>query len=338
MVIINQTIINNLAAKINAKEKQSNKTTTISSSSTDTQYPSAKAVYTALQNADSGATVDIDYYFDTTGKELVFEYDNISGISEGNSLSVSIATSWGSPTSDEKVPSEALVKSALDSKAASDHTHSQYLTEHQSLTNYIQKSQTSGLVKNDGTIDTNSYSQTGHTHNQYLTEHQSLANYIQKSQTAGLIKNDGTIDSTSYSTFSGSYSDLSNKPSYTATVTSSTANAYKIGSINISGSSVDIYAKDTDTQPPSASTTTPSADTTSGSYGSGTTYARANHTHPKSSLYAESSHTHSAYVNPTIADNLTTNDSSQVLSAKQGKVLKDYIDTLVGNIEEDMLS
>lgn len=52
MVIINQTIINNLAAKINAKEKQSNKTTTISSSSTDTQYPSAKAVYTALQNAN----------------------------------------------------------------------------------------------------------------------------------------------------------------------------------------------------------------------------------------------------------------------------------------------
>lgn len=138
MVIINQTIINNLAAKINAKEKQSNKTTTISSSSTDTQYPSAKAVYTALQSASGeGATVDIDYYFDTTGKELVFEYENINGINEGNSLSVSIATSWGSPTSDEKVPSEALVKSALDGKAASDHTHSQYLTEHQSLANYV---------------------------------------------------------------------------------------------------------------------------------------------------------------------------------------------------------
>lgn len=324
MVIINQTVINNFAAKINAKEKQSNKTTTISSSSTDTQYPSAKAVYTALQNASSSATVDIDYYFDTTGKELVFEYDNISGISEGNSLSVSIATSWGSPTSDEKVPSEALVKSALDGKAASDHIHNQYLTEHQSLTNYIQKSQTSGLVKNDGTIDTNSYSQTGHTHSQYLTEHQSLANYVQKETGKGL--------------FSGSYADLTNKPSYTATITSSTTGSYKIGSINISGSSVDIYGKDTDTQPPSASTTTPSADTTSGSYGSGTTYARANHIHPKSSLYAEASHTHSAYVNPTIADNLTTNDSSQVLSAKQGKVLKEYVDTLIGNIEEDMLS
>lgn len=35
------------------------------------------------------------------------------------------------------------------------------------------------------------------------------------------------------------------------------------------------------------------------------------------------SHTHSAYVNPTIADNLTTDNSAQVLSAKQGKVLND---------------
>lgn len=279
MVIINETIINNFAAKINAKEKTSNKTTTISSSSTDTQYPSAKAVYTALQNAGSGATVDIDYYFDTTGKELVFEYDNISGINEGNSLNVSIATSWGSPTSDEKVPSEALVKSALDGKAASDHTHNQYLTEHQSLSNYVQKETGKGL-------------------------------------------------------FSGSYADLTNKPSYTATITSSTTGSYKIGSINISGSSVDIYGKDTDTQPPSASTTTPSADTTSGSYGSGTTYARANHTHPKSTLYAEASHTHSNYVNPTIADNLTTNDATQVLSAKQGKVLNDLIGQAISYINQ----
>ncbi|MBR3208645.1 MAG: hypothetical protein IKF82_00095 [Bacilli bacterium] len=43
---------------------------------------------------------------------------------------------------------------------------------------------------------------------------------------------------------------------------------------------------------PSSSSTIPSADTQNGSYGSGTDYARANHTHPKSSLYAESSHTH----------------------------------------------
>ena len=44
------------------------------------------------------------------------------------------------------------------------HKHSQYLTQHQSLANYIQKSQTSGLVKNDGSIDTNAY----------LTSHQQV--------------------------------------------------------------------------------------------------------------------------------------------------------------------
>ncbi len=35
---------------------------------------------------------------------------------------------------------------------------------------------------------------------------------IQPSNTTGLLKNDGTVDTTSYSTFSGSYNDLSNKP------------------------------------------------------------------------------------------------------------------------------
>lgn len=42
-----------------------------------------------------------------------------------------------------------------------------YLTSHQSLTDYVQKSQTVGLLKNDGTVDTNAY----------LTAHQSLSGY-----------------------------------------------------------------------------------------------------------------------------------------------------------------
>lgn len=57
-----------------------------------------------------------------------------------------------------------------------------------------------------------------------------------------------------------------------------------------SGSYNDLTSKPTI---PSASSTVPSADTTNGAYGSGTTYARANHQHPKSSLYAEASHIHS---------------------------------------------
>ena len=69
----------------------------------------------------------------------------------------------------------------------------------------------------------------------------------------------------------------------------SKANVSSLSTVATSGSYNDLSNKPTI---PTASTTTPSADTTSGSYGSGTSYARSNHTHPKSSLYAESSHTH----------------------------------------------
>lgn len=86
--------------------------------------------------------------------------------------------------------------------------------------NFISTSNTVGLIKNDGTIDTT----------QYISEHQSLDNYVEKSATAGLIKNDGTIDTTQYLSehqdisgkanisdlhavaTSGSYADLENIP------------------------------------------------------------------------------------------------------------------------------
>lgn len=194
-------------------ESKSNKVTSLSASSTDTQYPSAKAVYDTIQN--SGGCVE-DYYFDSTTKEIVIDYVCGSGSgsgSSGNGGSVTVDDSW---ITDSTNPIQSkIIKLALDGKAANDHTHSQYLTEHQSLTNYVQKNNTAGLLKNDGTVMTS-----------------------------------GT------------------------------------GSTN----------------------------------------------------FALGNHTHSAYVNPTIADNLTTDNSSQVLSAKQGKVLKEYVDTLIGNIEEDMLS
>ena len=50
---------------------------------------------------------------------------------------IDIQTSWGNPTSDSKVASEKLTEDTLDTKIA--------------------KSSTSGLVKNDGPIDTSAY-------------------------------------------------------------------------------------------------------------------------------------------------------------------------------------
>lgn len=48
--------------------------------------------------------------------------------------------------------------------------------------------------------------------------------------------------------------------------------------------------------------------------------------------FAELNHTHSEYINPTIVDNLTTDDNTKVLSAKQGKVLNDMIGDAISYI------
>ena len=60
----------------------------------------------------------------------------------------------------------------IPSKTSDLTNDSGFLTQHQSLANYLQKSNTNGLVKNDGTIDTNNY----------LTEHQSLSDYMTRTE------------------------------------------------------------------------------------------------------------------------------------------------------------
>ena len=158
---------------------------------------------------------------------------------------VDVVTSWEETLSDTKVPSEKLTKNSLDAKAdasslATVATTGDYddLTDKPSIpssssdlsdgSNIVKKSSTSGLLKNDGSVDTTAYSTFDGNYNNltnkptiptiptnvsaftndvgYLTQHQSLANYIQKSSTSGLLKNDGTVDTTSY---------LSSLPSHT---------------------------------------------------------------------------------------------------------------------------
>ena len=205
----------------------------------------------------------------------------------------------------------------------------------------------------------------------FLTSHQSLANYIQKSNTSGLVKNDGTIDTTSYSTFSGNYSDLNGKPSLATVATTgdyddltdkptipsdvsdltdngntaftpkshthgnltndgkvgsdpnyfvyTTANGkitskQKIGNISINGTIG----------------TNSGLPIITGAYGVLTTGSFGT----TSGTFAEGNHTHSDYVNPTIADNLTTDDATQVLSAKQGKALADLIGSAITYINQ----
>ena len=177
------------------------------------------------------------------------------------------------------ITSSALPTKTSDLTNDGDGTNA-FLTQHQSLVDYVQKSSTSGLLKNDGSVmtggtgssnyaignhihgvitndggiantpvtiasddkivitdtsnshkirrvdtilashlqDSNAHSNIGSSANDTQASINTnidiaLGNKVSKSSTTGLLKNDGAVDTTSYSTFSGSYNDLSNKPS-----------------------------------------------------------------------------------------------------------------------------
>lgn len=181
---------------LETKEDTSNKVTSIDGFSTDDEYPSAKCVCDKIEERID----DVFRYIPQDLGGMAYE-DNVDGYVGAVALSNDYDDLDNKPT----IPT-----------ATSDLT-------------------------NDGDG-----------YKPFLTEHQSLANYVQKSQTTGLLKNDGTVDTTNYSTFDGNYNNLTNKPTI-----------------------------------PSASSVTPSADTTTGSVGTGTAWARSDHTHPKSSLYED---------------------------------------------------
>ena len=213
--------------------------------------------------ANKKRDIDGDYSGDTSsyptvgavqayveGKGYLTSHQDISGKEDSSNK----VTSWSTITNNIRYPSEKLVKDSLDQK--------------------ISTSNVAGLVKNDGTIDTNTY----------LTEHQSLSNYIQKSNTDGLVKNDGTIDTTTYLTehqdisgkvnradlatvaTTGRYTDLTNIP---ATFTPS---SHTHGSITNDGKIGTVSGKPLITST-GGEIATGSFGTTSG------TFAEGNHTH-----------------------------------------------------------
>ena len=133
---------------------------------------------------------------------------------KGDPGTITIDTSL-STTSTNAVQNKAIT-TAINSKANTSHTHNDlYYTKSEvdnmnlgggssgevNLSNYIRKSSTSGLVKNDGSIDTTSYlsSLPNHTHKKSeITDFPvipDVSNYIQKSPITGFVKNDGSIDS-----------------------------------------------------------------------------------------------------------------------------------------------
>ncbi len=165
-------------------------------------------------------------------------------------------------------------------------------------------------------IDLSSYLTTSNAQSTYLSKTDASSTYLAKADK-----------------FSGSYSDLSNKPSYSATVTSSTSNAVKIGSINISGSNVDIYAKDTVYSHPTYTQKSNglykiTVDGTGHVSGTASVDAADLPTHYHSQ-YLSSHQDISGKINYTdVKDNLTSTDTDKPLSANQGKELKTLINSL----------
>lgn len=134
-----------------------------------------------------------------TGTELIIPATNlVDTYTAGTGLALTNQNQFKHSNSVTAQSTKAFKKIAYDSEGhitdtsnveASDlptHYHSEYLTEHQSLSNYIQKSSTNGLIKNNGTIDTNTY----------LTSHQDITGKLDKSQTSYKGKN-VVVDSSS---------------------------------------------------------------------------------------------------------------------------------------------
>ena len=205
-------------------------------------------------------------------------------VTNGSDASVTIQTSWGSTTSDSKVPSEKLTKDTLDTKIAKSSTSglvkndgtimtsgtgsTNYSAGNHTHSGYISTSSTTGLIKNDGSIMTggtgsSNWAIGNHSHSGYVSGSKvtswsstvsdsnvpseklvknSLDDKISKSSTSGLVKNDGTIDTSSYLT-TGSASSTYQPKLTSGTNIKTINNESLLGSGNITiqgGSSVDV--------------------------------------------------------------------------------------------------
>ena len=90
------------------------------------------------------------------------------------------------------------------------------------LSNFVKKSQTNGLLKNDGTVDTTSYISTSNT--QGLLKNDGTVDttsYISTSNTQGLLKNDGTVDTTNYLSTHQDITDKEDKSNKVTSISSS---------------------------------------------------------------------------------------------------------------------
>lgn len=150
-----------------------------------------------------------------THNQYLTSHQDISG-KEDKSNKV---TSWSSTTTDTNYPSEKLVKNSLDNKADSTHNHTKnQITDFPTIptktsdltndSNFISTSSTNGLVKNNGTIDTNTYLTTSNASSTYLTKTDASNTYLTSQDISGKADTSDLGDVA----FSNDYEDLDNLP------------------------------------------------------------------------------------------------------------------------------
>ena len=165
----------------------------------------------------TGTSGLVDTYTITNTDETTSTFEVTNG--EGGA---DIVTSWETTLSDTKVPSEKLTKDNLDGKVdkvtgkglstedytstektklsgietgANNYTHpsSKQCNYAPDLSNYVQKSSTSGLIKNDGSIDTSSYLTTGTASSTYIPKTDIVDNLTTNDNTKVLSAKQGKV-------------------------------------------------------------------------------------------------------------------------------------------------
>lgn len=296
-------------------------------------------------------------------------------VTNGSDATVTIVSSWSATTSDSKVASEKLTKDSLDDK--------------------VSKSSTVGLLKNDGTVDTTSYSTFDGNYNNLSNKPTipSASSTVPSADTTSGSYGSGTsyarsnhthpksslyaesshthtksqiTDFPSLSTVatSGSYSDLSNKPSIPSASSdlsdgsdlvkkSSTSGLLKNdGSVMTGGTGSSNWAIGNHTHSAYVNPTkvtswsaTPSDSNVASEKlikdslddkvsKSSTSGLLKNDGSVDTNTYLTSSAISGMLTSSDIADNLTTNDSTKVLSAKQGYQLNQLIGQAIAYINQ----
>lgn len=233
--------------------------------------------------------------YNVTNKNYLTDHQSIPSASTNAAGTVQLEDSYSS-TSTTKAPTSNALKEGLATKSDSGHTHnyasiSDIDVEIEAyLDAIIDALEEADIIGGIGgsSIDISTQWSTLLSDSKVPSEKLVKESLDTKANSSSIpTKTSDLTNDSGYVTSSGS------TVSYSQTQSSGT-NTYTIGKITINGTETTLYGKDTNTTYtiPSASTSTPAKDTASGTYGSGTTYARANHAHPKSSIYAEAEHEH----------------------------------------------